>query len=148
MNMPFNNRFRPRGLAVSRGFTIIEVLVVILLISVLAVFMVPRYLDRVEGAKYKAAKSQIALLEQNLSAYYMDCGSYPADLAALRSAPASLTGKWHGPYGKESDFVDPWGNAFKYVFPGTKNPSSFDIVCYGSDGQPGGDEYAADITND
>jgi general secretion pathway protein G len=143
-----DNRIRTGGRLAPQGFTIIEVLVVILLISLLAVFMVPRYLDRVEGAKHKTAKSQIALLEQNLSAFYMDCSSYPSELSALRTAPANLSGKWHGPYGKESDFVDPWGNPFKYIFPGTKNPSSFDIVCYGSDGQPGGEGYAADITND
>jgi general secretion pathway protein G len=142
-----NNSTSKRNGFHQKAFTIIEVLVVILLISLLAVFMVPRYLDRVEGAKCKTAKSQIALLEQDISAFYMDCGKYPAQLQELRTAPPSLSGKWHGPYGKESSLVDPWGNQFKYVFPGTQNPNSFDITCFGSDGQAGGEGYAADITN-
>ena len=78
----------------------------------------------------------------------MDCSTYPSDLSALRTVPANLAAKWHGPYGKENDLVDPWGNPFKYVYPGVKNPSGFDILCYGSDGQPGGEGNAADITNE
>jgi len=134
-----------------QAFTIIEILAVILLISLLAVFVVPQYLSRVEGAKHKAAKAQISLIEQHLSAFYLDCGRYPDSsegLGALLKAPANLTAQWKGPYGKESHFVDPWNRPFVYQKPGTKNPASFDIISYGNDGQPGGENENADIYND
>lgn len=133
------------------GFTIIEVLVVILLISLLAVFMVPRYLEKAEAGKRTAAQAQIAVVEQHLSAFMMDCGRYPSQsegLEALRNAPPGLAEKWKGPYGKQSDLIDPWGNSFIYIRPGEKNPNSFDIVCCGSDGQRGGEGGNADMYND
>ncbi|MBN1766546.1 MAG: type II secretion system major pseudopilin GspG [Sedimentisphaerales bacterium] len=133
------------------GFTIVEVLVVILLISMLAVFMVPRYLERAEMAKGKSAKPKIAILEVNLGMFMTDCGRYPTQsegLEALQSAPAGLSEKWRGPYGKHDDLLDPWGNQFIYVYPGTKNPNTFDIISYGKDGQIGGEDENADIYND
>lgn len=133
------------------GFTIVEVLVVILLISLLAVFVVPQYLDRMEGGRRNAAQAQIALVEQHLSVFFVDCGRYPTQvegLQALRTAPPGLADKWKGPYGKESHLIDPWGNSFAYFQPGKENPQSFDIVSYGKDGQEGGDGDAEDIYND
>ena len=147
--MKFQNRRKWNVIGAEKGFTIVEVLVVILLISILAVFVVPQYLNRVEGAKRKATRSQIALLEQHVNAFLMDCGRYPDQaegLQALRTAPAGLAGKWRGAYAKESQLIDPWGNAFIYVKPGNKNPSGFDIVSYGSDGQSGPE--GDDIFND
>ena len=113
--------------------------------------MVPRYLERAETAKRSAAKAQIAILEQHLGAFMMDCGRYPSQsegLSVLRTAPSGLTDKWKGPYGKESDLTDPWGNPFKYVMSGTKNPNAFDIISYGKDLQQGGEGENADIYND
>ena len=135
----------------SNGFTIIEVLVVIMLIGILAVFVVPRYLELAEEAKWNAAKPKIALLEQHLSMFMVNCGRYPTQaegLDALRTAPAGLSDKWKGPYGKESNLLDPWGNRFEYFKPGQKNPNKFDIVSYGQDGQTGGEGFDADIFND
>ena len=133
------------------GFTIVEVLVVILLISLLAVLLVPRFIETVPEAKRKIAKAQIATVEQLLSQFMIHCGRYPTQaegLNALRTAPAGLGEKWKGPYGKESDLKDPWGNPFAYKKPGSKNPNSFDIISYGTDGQQGGEGDNADIFND
>jgi len=133
------------------GFTIVEVLVVVLLISLLAVLLVPKFIGSVPAAQRKIAKAQIATIEQLLSGFLMNCGRYPNQvegLKALRTAPAGLTDKWKGPYGKESDLIDPWGNPFDYKNPGTKNPTSYDIISYGADGKPGGEGDSEDIYND
>ena len=133
------------------GFTIVEVLVVILLISLLAVILVPKLVQRVPEAKRRIAKTQIVALEQLMSQFMMDCGRYPSQtegMQSLRDAPPGLNEKWKGPYAKESDLIDPWGTPFKYERPGTKNPNSFDIISYGSDCQPGGEGDNADIFND
>lgn len=133
------------------GFTIIEVLVVILLISLMAVLVVPQYLGRAEEAKRHVAVSQIAQLESHVQAFFWDCGRYPEQgegLKALRNPPANLAEKWRGPYCKESLLIDPWGNPFVYIKPGQKNPNSFDIVSYAADGKPGGDGNNQDIYND
>ncbi len=135
----------------TRGFTIIEILVVIILISILAALIVPRYLERAEQAKRLATKASIARIEQHLGAFYTDCSRYPTPsegLSALRSAPPGLGDKWKGPYGGESDLIDPWGNQYVYQKPGKKNPNRYDIISYGADGQPGGEGDNADITND
>ena len=135
----------------TNGFTIIEILVVIMLIGILAVFTVPRFLGVAEEGKWNAAKPKMALLEQDLSMFMVNCGRYPTQaegLKALRTAPPGLAGKWKGPYGKESDLDDPWDNQFEYFMPGQKNPNTYDIVSYGQDGQPGGEGNDADIFND
>ncbi len=134
-----------------KGFTIIEVLVVILLISLLAAFIVPQYIGKAEAAKPKIAKAGIAMLELHLSAFMLDCGRYPQPSewpTALRSPPPGLVEKWKGPYGKESHLLDPWSHPYQYVLPGKKNPQGFDIVSYGADGKPGGEAENADIYND
>jgi general secretion pathway protein G len=143
---------RGRGLLKGGGaFTIVEVLVVIMLIGLLAVFVVPRYLERAQSAKRNVAKAQLADLEKAISMFYMDCGRYPdtsdGGLQSLLKAPSSLTEKWHGPYTKESQLVDPWGRPIVYAKPGVKNPDSYDILSYGKDGQPGGEGDNADIYN-
>jgi len=133
------------------GFTIVEVLVVVLLISLLAVLLVPKFIGSVPTAQRKIAKAQIATIEQLLSGFLLSCGRYPTQvegLQALLTAPTGLSDKWKGPYGKESDLKDPWGNPFDYKNPGTKNPTSYDIISYGMDGKPGGDGDNADIYND
>jgi general secretion pathway protein G len=141
----------PRRQAAAGAFTIIEILVVILLISLLAGLIVPKLLSRVEPAKQKLAKAQIAKLELTLGAFLYDCGRYPDQnegLKALTVCPPGLSDRWKGPYCKDSELLDPWGRPFQYAKPGTKNPTSFDIVSYGTDGQPGGDGDNQDIYND
>jgi len=109
----------------NKGFTIVEVLVVILLISLLAVFMVPRFMEQAKTAKWDLVKPEIAILEQALELFNLHCGRYPTQsegLQALRIAPPGSTEKWRGPYVKKDVLKDSWGNDFIYVFPGKKNP--------------------------
>jgi len=129
----------------------VEVLVVILLISLLAVFMVPRFMEQTKTAKWDMVKPKIAILEQDLNLFYLHCDRYPTQsegLQALRSLPSGLTDKWRGPYGKKDDLKDPWGKDFVYIIPGKNNPNGYDIISYGQDGQQGGEGQNADITNE
>ncbi len=134
----------------TRGaFTIIEILVVVMLISLLAVFMVPRFLEKADVAKHMMAKPRIAILEGSLGEFWFDCGRYPTQsegLKALLKEPPGLSGKWKG-YGKEDDLLDPWGNEFHYLIPGKNNPQKYDIFTYGKDNKPGGIDDNADVSN-
>ena len=126
-----------------KGFTLIELLMVILIITMLAVFVVPRMLKRVGSAKRDIAKSKMAIIESALGNFYLDCGRYPSSdegLEALIDAPADLEEKWNGPYLKQSSLDDPWDNPYMYEEEGSINIGSFDIVSYGADGEPGGEE--------
>lgn len=131
------------------GFTIVEILVVILLIGLLAVFVVPPYIGRSEKAKHDIAKSRIAIIENSLGAFNLDCGRYPnvaEGLESLLKEPQGLADKWKGPYCKESQLLDSWGNPLVYIRPGTTG-SQFDIISYGRDGKSGGEGEDADIVN-
>lgn len=133
-----------------RGFTIVEVLVVILLIGLLAVFIVPPYINRAEQARRDLVPAQMAIIENALAMFYRDCGRYPEQaekLDVLITSPQGLVGKWKGPYCKGSQLLDPWGNPLVYQRPGTKN-RTYDIISYGRDGQPAGEGENADIYND
>ncbi|MBN2212575.1 MAG: type II secretion system major pseudopilin GspG [Sedimentisphaerales bacterium] len=135
----------------ARGFTIVEVLVVILLIGLLSVLIVPPILNKVDKSKKEIARSQIDQLSQEVEQFALDCGRYPdasEGLKALLEAPSGLKDKWAGPYGKEKQLIDPWGKPLVYLRPGTKNTKTYDIISYGKDGQPGGEGYNADIVNE
>ena len=126
-------------------FTLIEVVVVIIILVTLASIATPIYLNYVKKANIGAATTQIKLLEDALTGYKLDVGSYPESLAGLVEN-TSQSAKWDGPYIKPAVPKDPWGNAYVYTCPG-EHSSDFDIVCYGADGQPGGTGENADITN-
>jgi general secretion pathway protein G len=134
-----------------RGFTIIELLAVATIIALLAVFVVPRAFKGLGKAKSQIAKGKISILEIGLAQFLTDCGRLPTDtegLEALVTAPADVQEKWDGPYLKKSDLLDPWNNPFIYIQQGQVNPGSYDILCYGADGQVGGEGDNADLYND
>lgn len=130
-----------------RGFTLLELLVVMVIIGLLVGYVGPRYFSQVGKSEVKAARAQIDGLEKALDQYRIDTGHYPsqeAGLAALVTKPSNEP-KWSGPYLKKAVPADPWGNAYVYKIPGEHG--EYDLLSYGKDGQPGGTGEAADITN-
>jgi len=135
----------PREIAV--GFTLLELLVVVVIIGLLAGFVAPRYFGQVGKSEVNVAKAQIDALEKALDQYRLDTGSYPNSelgLKALVERPASEP-KWAGPYLRKAVPLDPWGKPYLYKIPG--EAGDFDLVSFGKDGQPGGSGEAADISN-
>jgi general secretion pathway protein G len=131
----------------SAGFTLLELLVVVVIIGLLAGFVAPRYFGQVGKSEMAVAKAQIDALEKALDQYRLDIGSYPNNelgLKALVERPADQP-KWAGPYLRKAVPPDPWGKPYIYKVPGEKG--DFDLVSYGKDGQPGGAGEAADISN-
>ncbi len=129
------------------GFTLLELLVVMVIIGLLAGYVGPRYFSQIGKSETKAAKAQIDALEKALDQYRLDTGHYPTTeqgLAALDVRPSNEQ-RWDGPYLKKSVPLDPWGKAYFYKQPGEHG--EFDLFSYGKDGQPGGTEDAADVTN-
>ena len=132
------------------AFTIIELVAVAMIISLLAVFVVPRAFKGLGKAKHDIARGKVGIVEGAMARFQYDCGRFPTDaegLAALLAAPPDLEEKWGGPYCRESDMEDPWGRPFIYVADGVINPGGFDLISYGADGTEGGDGENADIYN-
>ena len=130
------------------GFTLLELLVVVLIIGLLAGFVAPRYFGQVGKSEINVAKAQIDALEKALDQYRLDTGHYPTTelgLVSLVQRPQNEP-KWSGPYLRKDVPLDPWGRAYLYKMPGEKG-GDFDILSYGKDGQPGGTGENADITN-
>ena len=129
------------------GFTLLELLVVMVIIGLLAGYVGPKYFSQVGKSEVKAARAQIDALEKALDQYRLDTGHYPQmeqGLAALFARPVNEP-KWDGPYLKKNVPVDPWGNAYVYKIPGEHG--DFDLLSLGKDGQLGGVGEAADIVN-
>jgi general secretion pathway protein G len=136
----------------SRGFTLIEIMVVIIILGILAVYIGPKIMGRPEEAKQVKAKVDISALETALKLYKLDNGVYPSTeqgLQALIEKPESghVPAKWRdgGYLDKNKVPKDPWKNDFVYLSPGVH--SDFDIISYGSDGVPGGEKQNMDINN-
>jgi len=128
-----------------KGFTLIEMLIVMVIIGLLAALVGPRMFGKVEKSKQKAAKAQIALFETALDTYRLDVGKYPTtdmELQALRVRPEDVE-KWDGPYLPKEIPLDPWGHSYEYRSPGEHG--EYDILSLGADGSPGGDGVDADI---
>jgi len=116
------------------------------IIGLLASYVGPRYFNQLSKSEVKTARAQIVALSKALDTYRLDTGHYPSTaqgLDALNKAPADEP-KWAGPYMQKAVPLDPWGKAYIYRYPGTKN--EFDLMSYGKDGQPGGEGDAADIS--
>jgi general secretion pathway protein G len=138
-----------KNLFARRAFTLIELLVVILILAILAALIVPRVVGRTGDAKRAKAASDIATLSSLLSQYRLDTDAFPTTedgLYALRVQPADAQ-NWRGPYTSKDIPPDPWGNEYVYESPGP-NGEDFLIISYGSDGAPGGEGEAADITSE
>ena len=130
------------------GFTLLELLVVIVIIGLLAAYVGPKYFAQLGKSEITVARAQIEAFEKSLDTYRLDVGRYPTSeegLAALMSAPQGAGAKWNGPYLKKGVPQDPWGNAYQYRAPGSK--SEYEIVSLGKDGQPGGSGDNADISS-
>ncbi len=129
-----------------RGFTLLELLVVMVIIGLLVGYVGPRYFAQIGKSEVKAALAQIDGFEKALDQYRLDVGKYPSNeqgLNALYVRPANEP-RWQGPYLKKMPPPDPWGNPYVYRTPGVNG--DFDIVSLGKDGAPGGDGDAADIS--
>lgn len=130
-----------------RGFTLLELLVVLVILGLLAGFVAPKFFKHIGHAEVQTTRDQVDALEKALDQYRIDVGHYPSTeqgLAALMERPGNES-RWQGPYLRRGLPKDPWGNAYQYRFPGEKN--EFDVFSFGKDGQVGGAGDAADIGN-
>jgi general secretion pathway protein G len=130
------------------GFTLLELLVVLLIIGLLAGYVGPRYFSQIGKSSTTAARAQVEAFDKAIDQYRIDIGNFPTSqegLAALYSQPANQP-KWAGPYLKKAIPMDPWGRPYIYKIPGDNN-RQFDIISYGKDGAPGGIGEDADITS-
>lgn len=134
------------------GFTLVELLVVVGIITMLAAMLVPRVFKGMGKTKADIARAKMAIIENSLAQFQYDCGRLPDDaeggLEALLAAPPDLEDKWNGPYLKKSQLLDPWGNEYLYLPEGQVNVGSFDLISLGADGQESGEGENADIVNE
>lgn len=132
------------------GFTLIELIVVIVVLGLLAGLVAPQIFGRVSEAKSVTARTQMELLGAALDGYRLDNGGYPTTsqgLLALVERPTAspLPTGWRGPYLRKGVPVDPWGNEYVYASPGQRNPTGFDLGSLGRDGRVGGEGEDADL---
>lgn len=131
-----------------KGFTLVELLVVIVIISMLAGIVAPRFFGQIGKAKVDLARPKMTPIESAIDAFYLNCGVFPSSLDELLYCPAGYEDVWTGPYLRAKQLLDPWDNPYIYVPEGTINPGSYDLISYGADGAQGGQGENADIYND
>ena len=125
------------------GFTIIELLIVVVIMGLLMSLVAPTMFSKVDSTKISTARAQMQMLQTSLDTYRLDMGDYPKNLGDLRKS----SGKgWDGPYLPKAVPDDPWGNPYHYEIPGPEG-EDFLLLSYGKDGQAGGDDDASDIIN-
>ncbi|MEJ0006905.1 MAG: type II secretion system major pseudopilin GspG [Steroidobacteraceae bacterium] len=142
---------RPHSLSRARGFTLIEIMVVVIIIGLLAAVIVPNMLDRVADARVAKVRQDIQAVGTALTLYRLDNFKYPTTdqgLKALVQQPSDPTIRnWRkGGYIQDGTLKDPWGNDYQYIYPGTHG-HEYDLYSFGADGQEGGEGQDADIGN-
>lgn len=133
------------------GFTLLELLVVIIVLGLLAGLVAPQIFGRVGEAKVTTARTQMSLIGTALDSYRLDNGSYPTTeqgLKALREKPNRdpVPSNWKGPYLRREVPLDPWDRPYDYRSPGSRNPTGYDLATLGRDGKQGGTGEDADLT--
>lgn len=129
------------------GFTLMELLLVLVILGLLAALVGPTLYQRIKPAKQSAARAQVENFMTALDSFFIDLGRYPSTqegLKALRIKPEGSE-KWSGPYLKKDIPVDPWGNAYTYRAPGRNG--GYEIISYGADGRDGGEGENQDINS-
>jgi general secretion pathway protein G len=127
----------------SKGFTMIELLIVMVILGLLASLVAPKFFNKLSTAERGIAKTQMAAFETALDTYRLDLGSYPKNLEDLRTGSSP---RWDGPYLPKNVPLDPWGNPYIYTIPGIDG-RSYDLKSYGEDGKEGGEEANEDIVH-
>jgi len=140
------NQFLPA----MQGFTLMEILIVVVILSILAVAVVPQFMDAPDKAKVSRAQADVKNLETAMSMYKLDNFNYPSTSQGLQALSQKPSGSPEAKNWKPGGYIsklpdDPWGNAYQYLNPG--NNGIIDIYSFGADGQPGGDGLDADIGN-
>jgi len=138
---PLRNRTRRPA---PRGFTILEILIVFILIAGLMAFVAPKIFQQSQKANWQQAQLKLRTLAGEIEMYKLEVGRYPESLQALAKQPPGVD-RWNGPYAKEDELKDAWGNDYRYQVPGTNKP--FDLVSLGADGREGGEGENRDIVN-
>ncbi|RZI80482.1 MAG: type II secretion system protein GspG [Rubrivivax sp.] len=136
----------PRKFEISSGFTLLELLVVMVIIGLLASYVAPRFFTQVGKSEVKTARAQIDAFGKALDTYRLDTGHYPTTVQGLKALIDRPEGeaKWSGPYLQKSVPPDPWGQTYIYQSPGGAG-RDYDLTSTGKDAQPGGEGDAADI---
>lgn len=144
--MPFNNQ-SIKLLYKNQGFTLLELLVVMVIIGLLAGYVGPKYFEQIGKSETKTARAQVDSLGKALDQYRIDVGQYPTTeqgLAALNKSPNNLA-KWSGPYLAKAIPIDPWGASYQYKSPGEHG--EYDLYSLGKDSQQGGTKESVDVVS-
>ena len=139
------NRHRPLR-ALQRGFTILEIVIVFVLLAGIMAYLVPKIFEQSKRAEAAQARIKLQNLAGQIEMFKLEVGKYPGSLQDLVKSPAGVESKWNGPYVKNPDELkDAWGNDYRYTAPG--QGKAFDLVSLGADGKDGGEGENKDLTN-
>jgi general secretion pathway protein G len=140
------NRFHPARRR-QRGFTILEIVIVFILLAGIMAFVGPKIFEQMGRAKSNEAKIRIQQLAGQIEMYKLEVGKYPQGLGDLVKQPAGTEGKWNGPYAKDADLKDAWGNDYRFAVPSATQGKAYDLISLGADGKDGGEGENRDVSN-